>query len=64
MTFSQFLESLHPDDRAATEKAIAEAVADQCDYNVVHRVVRADGSERWIAARGRAIYSATGEPLK
>jgi two-component system, LuxR family, sensor kinase FixL len=64
MTFSQFLESLHPDDRAATEKAIAEAVADQCDYNVVHRVVRADGSERWIAARGRAIYSAAGEPLK
>ena len=64
MTFSQFLESLHPDDRAATEKAIAEAVADQCDYNVVHRLVRADGSERWIAARGRAIYSATGEPLK
>jgi two-component system sensor kinase FixL len=63
-TFSQFLESLHPDDRAATEKAIAEAVADRCDYNVVHRVVRADGSERWIAARGRAIYSATGEPLK
>jgi two-component system, LuxR family, sensor kinase FixL len=64
ITFSQFLESLHPDDRAATEKAIAEAVADRCDYNVVHRVVGADGSERWMAARGRAIYSATGEPLK
>ena len=64
VTFGRFLESLHSDDRSSTEKAIAEAIADRCDYNVVHRVVRADGTERWIAARGRAIYGATGEPLK
>jgi two-component system, LuxR family, sensor kinase FixL len=64
VTFSRFLESLHPDDRSDTEKAIAEAVADVRDYNIVHRVVRPDGAERWIAARGRAIYSATGQPLK
>lgn len=64
VTFSQFLASLHPDDRSATDKAIADAVTDGRDYNVVHRVVRPDGAERWIAARGRAIYSATGEPLK
>ena len=64
VTFGQFLESLHPDDRPTTEKAIGEAVADRCDYNVVHRVVRPGGTERWIAARGRAIYGATGQPLK
>lgn len=64
VTFGQLLESLHPDDRPATEKAIAEAVADRCDYNIVHRVVRTDGTARWIAARGRAIYSAAGQPLK
>ncbi len=64
VTFGQFLESLHPDDRPATEKSIAGAVADHCDYNIVHRVIRADGTARWIAARGRAIYSATGQPLK
>jgi two-component system, LuxR family, sensor kinase FixL len=64
VTFAQFLASLHPDDRSATEKAIAAAVADRCDYNVVHRVVRADGTQRWITARGRAIYGATRQPLK
>jgi two-component system sensor kinase FixL len=64
VTFAQLLASLHPDDRSATEKAIAAAVADRCDYNVVHRVARADGTRRWIAARGRAIYGATGQPLK
>jgi two-component system sensor kinase FixL len=64
VTFAQFLASLHPDDRPATEKAIAEAVADRCDYNIVHRVVRTDGTARWIAARGRAIYGAAGQPLK
>jgi len=64
VTFAQFLASQHPDDRPATEKAIAEAVADRCDYNIVQRVVRADGTTGWIAARGRAIYSAAGRPLK
>jgi two-component system sensor kinase FixL len=64
VTFGQLLGSLHPDDRSATEKAIAEAVADGRDYNGVHRVVRPDGTELWIAARGRAIYSATRQPLK
>jgi two-component system sensor kinase FixL len=64
VTFTQFLESLHPDDRSDTERAITEAVADIRDYNVVHRVGRPDGADRWIAARGRAIYSATGQPLK
>jgi two-component system sensor kinase FixL len=64
VTFAQFLKSLPPDDRSATEKAIAEAVATRSDYNVVHRVVRTDGTERWLAARGRAIYGETGQPLK
>src|SRR5260370_12981105 len=49
---------------AATETAIAGAVADHRHYNIVNRVIRADGTARWIAARGRAIYSATGQPLK
>src|SRR5260370_17003344 len=64
VTFGQFLKSMHPDDRSATEKAIAEAVASSSEYNVGHRVVRTDGTEHWLAARGRAIYSATGQPLK
>jgi two-component system, LuxR family, sensor kinase FixL len=64
VTFGRLLGSLHPDDRPATEKAIAGAVADGCDYNTIHRVIRADGTARWIAARGRAIYSAAGQPLK
>jgi two-component system, LuxR family, sensor kinase FixL len=64
VTFGRFLESLHPDDRATTEKAIAEAVADRCDYNIIHRIVRTDGAVRWMTARGRTIYSAAGQALK
>jgi two-component system sensor kinase FixL len=64
VTFGRFLVSLHPDDRPTTEKAIAEAVADRCDYNIIHRIVRTDGTVRWMAARGRTIYSAGGQALK
>jgi PAS domain S-box-containing protein len=64
VTIGRFLESLHPDDRPTTEKEIAKSVADRCDYNIVHRIVRTDGTVRWMAARGRTIYSAAGRALK
>jgi len=63
-TFSRFLESLHPDDRPSTEKAIEQAVAEGQDYNLEYRVIRGNGAIRWIAARGRVIYNAAGQPMK
>jgi two-component system sensor kinase FixL len=64
VTFERFLESIHPDERLSTEGAIEEALVDGGDYNIEHRIIRRNGEIRWIAARGRAIYSAAGQPLK
>jgi signal transduction histidine kinase len=64
VTYKQFLEALHPDDRQSTERTIAEAVVDRRDYNIEHRIVQNNGTVRWIVARGRAICGATGQPLK
>jgi two-component system, LuxR family, sensor kinase FixL len=46
--------SVHPDDRALREAAIQRALANGGNYESEFRVILADGSMRWIAARGRS----------
>jgi PAS domain S-box-containing protein len=52
--------SVHPDDRAMREVAIQRAIANGGNYESEFRVILADGSVRWVAARGRAPSSADG----
>src|SRR4029079_11265080 len=46
--------SVHPDDRALRETAIQRALENGGNYESEFRVILADGSGRWIAARGRS----------
>ena len=63
LTRAEMLAAIHPDDRAAMESAVREALAAKRDYAVEYRVVWPDGTVRWIADRGRATFDAHGEPL-
>jgi PAS domain S-box-containing protein len=45
---------VHPDDRAARAAAIRHALATGGAYESEFRVILADGSVRWVAARGRS----------
>ena len=56
VTLAQFLECMHPQDRPSIDKAIGQAMTDRRDHHLEYRITRQDGSVRWIAARGRAIY--------
>lgn len=60
VTLETFLSGLHPQDREPTLAAIkrAQDAADPVEYDVEHRVKGAgDGTERWVAASGRAQFS-------
>jgi PAS domain S-box-containing protein len=46
--------SVHPDDREARTKAIQHALANGGNYESEFRITLADGSIRWVAARGRS----------
>ena len=61
-TVSQFLGHVHPDDRARVEAALAAAVAPEGDgrYEAEYRFSRADGSERWVVARGQTRFTGEG----
>ena len=53
---------IHPEDRAATDKAVNEAIAgaDGGKYHREFRVVWPDGSVHWVASHGRAYFEGEG----
>jgi PAS domain S-box-containing protein len=62
LTWAAMRELLHPDDREPTRIAVEAAVAGRTDYDTEYRVRPPAGGERWVAAKGRAIYDDDGAP--
>jgi PAS domain S-box-containing protein len=54
-SFETFLEDVHPDHRAVVIETIRKALDGDGAYRMEYRQARADGSEGWMEARGRAI---------
>ena len=52
---------VHPEDKALVGKAVADARQSRKPYAAEFRVVRPDGTVRWITARGQFYYDANGE---
>jgi PAS domain S-box-containing protein len=56
----EWLEKLHPDDRAATAAAYATALRTGCTYEVELRIRRHDGAYRWFLSRATPVRNAEG----
>ncbi|HET8560005.1 MAG TPA: SpoIIE family protein phosphatase [Marmoricola sp.] len=59
-----FLAAVHPADRDRVRGELERAVEERASFEVEFRVVLADTSHRWVAARGRAIAGRAGEPTR
>lgn len=59
-----FLDNIHREDRVAVEMAIVRALDSGNDYLAEYRLIQADGSVRWVEAKGRCIYTESGLPLR
>jgi PAS domain S-box-containing protein len=64
VSMETFVDRVHPDDRAAVQKAYERALAEHKDYDVEFRAVRPDGSIRWILAKGRGLYDLAGRAVR
>jgi PAS domain S-box-containing protein len=55
-----FFTLVHPEDREAVERAYMAAIVDNIPYSLEHRIVRPDGSVRWVHAQADIIRDAEG----
>ncbi len=63
-TFAMLLDIIHPDDRDAFIKAGRAAVFEKKPYSNEYRIVRQDGSTRFILARGEVLYDGADKPVR
>jgi two-component system sensor kinase FixL len=62
INFEQFIQRIHPDDREMVKGVVKRAQDERGDYAVDYRLILPDGTERWIASRGRVAPNANGNP--
>ncbi|MDP6842175.1 MAG: ABC transporter substrate-binding protein, partial [Rhodospirillales bacterium] len=62
VTFDDFLNAVHPEDRQSVLTAQQEALKGGRDYNMEYRIIRPDSEIRFIHAQGKVIRDADGEP--
>ena len=59
-----FLARVHPDDRPLLERAIRDAVASGAPREVDHRIIRPDGSVRWVHQHAAVAREVDGKPVR
>jgi two-component system, LuxR family, sensor kinase FixL len=64
VTFEMVIQRIHPDDREIVEREVRRVLADGGDYAVEYRVILPDGTQKWIAFRGRMYPGAQGKPAR
>ncbi len=64
ITFEDLISRWHVDDRDKVRRALRDAIENGKDYNAEFRKVLADGSVRWVAARGRVQVNKQGNPIR
>jgi PAS domain S-box-containing protein len=63
-SYDAYLNRLQPDDRERMQKLVTQAIETRSAYVVEHRIVLADGTERWILGRGTVVCDEHGTPVK
>jgi PAS domain S-box-containing protein len=58
-----WLQTVHPEDRVATEQALWECIHQGSELCLEWRVLNPDGTNRWLMARGSPICDAAGRAM-
>ncbi len=63
-SLEDFYRRVHPEDRRMVAQSVADARQNRKPYAAEYRVVRLDGTVRWVAARGIFYYAPAGDALR
>lgn len=64
LTYEDFLNFVHPEDRAHVEDAVENALDSGQQYDIVHRIVRPDGEARHVRELGEIFRDGRGNALR
>jgi PAS domain S-box-containing protein len=63
-TYEAFLDTVHPDDRKAVDKAFTESVKKKSGYDIVHKLLLKNGKLKYVHEKCRTLYDEDGKPLR
>lgn len=63
-SYDAFLALVHPDDRAVVDDHYRESVRVRYPYEIVHRLLMADGRVKFVHERGETFYDHDGQPVR
>ncbi|HJQ83016.1 MAG TPA: GAF domain-containing protein, partial [Candidatus Binatia bacterium] len=62
--YEAFLHRIHPADRRSVSDALARAIETRGEFDVELRLVRPDGTARWLVATGKVVCNEGGRPVR
>ncbi len=62
LPFERLLAKVHPDDRKRVKSLVRQSLEKQQPFNVEYRVMRAEGTFRWISTRGKPFPAVSDTP--
>lgn len=63
-TYEAFLNTIHPDDRAAVNEAYSNSLVTREPYEITHRLRMNDGRIKWVVEKCMSDFDAAGKPLR
>ncbi|NOZ93645.1 MAG: PAS domain S-box protein [Acidobacteria bacterium] len=62
--FEGFLDRVHPEDVERVRRAESLALSGEQEYTIEYRLLRPDGSVRWVVDRAEVVRDAVGNPVR
>ncbi|MFA6014930.1 MAG: PAS domain S-box protein [Gallionellaceae bacterium] len=63
-TYDAFLHAIHPEDRDAVNRAYIRSLETRQPYEIVHRLLMADGRIKWVSEHCETFYDAQDKALR
>jgi signal transduction histidine kinase len=64
LDLASFLEHVHPEDRERVRRVVEAAVDERRAFEVLHKIVLSDGSERSVVGRGHVVADTDGRLVR
>ncbi|MDQ5986314.1 MAG: hypothetical protein CSYNP_02035 [Syntrophus sp. SKADARSKE-3] len=63
-SYNAFIEAIHPDDRIIVDRTYKDSVELKRPYEIIHRLLMADGRIKYLQEMCRTFYDENGKPVR